>query len=81
MLDKHFSHVLIIQISPNAAENFSGDSFVIRSSIHTTRTFTAMPAGISMRPPQVWDVAVCLCLDNSEYQPKQSDMNRLELDL
>jgi hypothetical protein len=40
-----------------------------------------MPAGISMRPAQAWNVSVCLCLGNSEYQPKASDMDRLELDL
>lgn len=40
-----------------------------------------MPARIAMRPGQAWNVAACLYLDNCDYQPKQSDTNRLESDL
>jgi hypothetical protein len=50
---------------------FFGDNFVIRSSIHTARTFNGLPAGVMMRSGTRWNAFACLQLEGANYQPKQ----------
>ena len=77
-LDKRFCRVLIIQLLRSGGENFFGDNFVIRSSIHTPRTFTGLPADTLLRRGTAWDSGVCAGLECMSYQPKQNDMNHSE---
>jgi hypothetical protein len=60
---------------------FFGDNFVIRSSIHTTRTFNGSPAGAMMRPGTSWNAAVCFQLESADYQAKQDRNMDSELDI
>jgi len=53
---------------------------VIRSSIHTAKTFSGLPAGIMMRTGTSWNAAMCLQLEGSN-QAKQDRNIDSELDI
>jgi hypothetical protein len=55
--------------------------FVIRSSIHTARTFNGLPARATMRSGASWNAVVCFQLEGSDYQPKQDRNMDSELDI
>jgi hypothetical protein len=55
--------------------------FVIRSSIHTTRTFNGSAASAMMRPGTGWNAVVCFQLEGSDYQAKQDRNMDSELDI
>ena len=62
-------------------DNFFGDNFVIRSSIHRSNTFLGLSAGATMRPGASWNAFVCLELEGADYQAKQNRQRDFELDL
>ena len=43
---------------------------MIRSSIHTPRTFTGLPAGTLLRRGTAWDAGVCARLERHELSTK-----------
>jgi hypothetical protein len=49
---------------------------MIRSSIHTPRTFTAIPAGVNLRPGLARDASVWMGLDQAKYQPETGGLCR-----
>jgi hypothetical protein len=79
LLDKRFSPVLKLSSCRASAANFFGDKFVIRSSIHTARTFNGLFAGALMRRETGWNAAVCLELAGTNYQPKQDRISDRQL--
>lgn len=50
--------------------------FVIRSSIHTPRTFTGKCAALAMRHGLAWNAPVCVGTGFMNYQPKTSEQDR-----
>jgi len=60
---------------------FLGDKKVIRSSIHTPRTFTGQTAAKQMRWLTACDALVCLSVEGANYQPDQNGQDRFELDI
>jgi hypothetical protein len=67
--------------NPNFARSgrsFFGDKKVIRSWIHTSRTFSGLPAGVSARPGASMNAIVCSQLECLNYQPKQNGLDRFE---
>lgn len=51
---------------------------MIRSSIHTTRMFTGLRAGVNMRLGTAWNALVCSSLDQSQFEAKPNGFVRLE---
>jgi hypothetical protein len=54
---------------------------MIRSWIHNTGTFPAMPAAKLMRPGTGWNLCTCSSLDRAGQVQDQNDMKRFELDI
>ncbi len=51
---------------------------MIRSSIHTPRTFTAIPAGVILRPGTAWNAFACMGLDQQNYLAELGGDRRAE---
>ena len=70
-----------MSVRPEYAQAICGDKKVIRSSIHTPRTFTGQTAAKQMRCLTACDALVCLSVEGANYQPDQNGQDRFELDI
>jgi len=73
--------VLKIRFAQNSGEHFFGDTTVIRSSIHNTRTYTARPTGEFALSAAGSNMCACLSLAGVDRLQKQNGQDRFELDI
>jgi len=63
----------------NLSGYFFGDKTVIRSSIHSSRTYTERPAAEFARLGTGWDMSACPSTEGLDRLQKQNGQDRFEI--
>jgi hypothetical protein len=79
ILDKQFLAVLQLSTCRAKCVEFFGDKKVIRRSIHNALAGWATPTVVNSRFGMALGGAVCLNLEQRNYQPKPSGIDRTEM--